>query len=316
MAQKSFQFKGDSWTWISHQTACLLVRGPTSYLEGSSLLAQGFMIDWISLCPSCLECLMNIPPGCAAHTGSCTFPDSFMVCQQPSFFFSFSSPVAFQPFWFLVVQSSEHLASYQHKILHLQVCLGSTAGHHPSCFWVTAQKQLVALCRLLNVLDFQWFQSLSSPRIIAVSLYISCINECVDSCPWVLFSMMITVRQSRGLMDQCASFLVHVFLRFFGPSHWVLGGLLVFLPFLWNHQPGGWNAPEWPQGSASIHGAILQHTKKQCCCTLRISQMWTWENVSSVVSEEKDRATPEIKELFCLRPETRGIPSVLQHGDK
>lgn len=63
--------------------------------------------------------------------------------------------------------------------------------------------------------------------------------------------------------------------------------------------------------SGCIHGAILQHTMKQFCCTLRISQMWMWENVSCVVNEEQDRATPEIKGLLCLWTDGRGRSSVL-----
>ena len=32
--------------------------------------------------------------------------------------------------------------------------------------------------------------------------------------------------------------LIHPFLGSVGPSRWVLGGLLVFMPFLRNHPPG------------------------------------------------------------------------------
>lgn len=77
--------------------------------------------------------------------------------------------------------------------------------------------------------------------------------------------------------------------------------------------PGASTSGDFSLRSDYIHEAIFQHTKKQCCCTLKISRMWTWENVSSMVSEGQDTATPEIKGL-SLGQQRRRLP--LQHRDK
>lgn len=105
---------------------------------------------------------------------------------------------------------------------------------------------------------------------------------------------------------------VHAHWRASGPPHWVIWVCCYVNCFwAWKSSTSGLNTVRLSLRSGCIHGAILQHTKKQFCHTLRISQMWMWENISSVVNEEQDRATPEIKGLLCLWPDGQWRSSIL-----
>lgn len=73
----------------------------------------------------------------------------------------------------------------------------------------------------------------------------------------------------------------------------------------WYFGPSSTMSPDRTGGPPrSVFMKQFCSTEKPCCCTLRVSEMWTWENASCVDNEEQDRTTTGIKGQLRLWPET------------